>query len=57
MECPVNTYNDQFNQLTCKPCPIGTTTRASGSDELTDCRPGGLEIVIPELTLFISTDY
>ncbi|XP_035679049.1 neurogenic locus notch homolog protein 1-like [Branchiostoma floridae] len=38
VDCPFHSYQDQHNQLSCKPCPAGTWTEDIGSRNDTYCK-------------------
>ncbi|XP_052261686.1 uncharacterized protein LOC127865770 [Dreissena polymorpha] len=35
--CPIGTFKEKPGQMSCAPCPAGTTTEGIGSDNATDC--------------------
>ena len=37
LPCGKATYQDELGQLHCKPCPMTTTTRRTGSTDYGDC--------------------
>jgi len=40
--CDIYTYQDETNQLSCKPCPTDYTTRQPGGTDISDCQAGTL---------------
>lgn len=46
LDCRVNTYQDEENQIVCKKCPLGTETTDTGSDSVNDCKGGCYVLLI-----------